>query len=93
MASIIGTKETMPLVGLVLSDLGPGTTATLVALEGGHGFVGRMSALGFTPGATISVMRNPGHGPLIVSVLDTQIALGRGQASKVRVRLDGETTP
>jgi ferrous iron transport protein A len=55
-------------------------------LEGGSGFVGRLAALGFTPGAEVAVVRNSGRGPVIVSVLDTQIALGRGQADRVLVR-------
>ncbi|MBC7236560.1 MAG: ferrous iron transport protein A [Chloroflexi bacterium] len=69
-----------------LSDLRTGQEATVVRLEGGVGFVGRLAALGFTPGVTLKVVRNPGHGPIIVSLLDTQIALGRGQASGVQVR-------
>ena len=48
-----------------------------------------MAALGFNPGATIDVVRNDGFGPSIVSILDTQIALGRGQASKIYVRREG----
>lgn len=61
----------------------------MVELKGGRGFIGRLAALGFTPGATLSIARNPGHGPIIVNVLDTQIALGRGQAFRVRVRRKG----
>ncbi len=62
---------------------------TVVGLKGGVGFVGRMAALGFTPGAKVTVNRNYGRGPIIVTVLDTQIALGRGQASKVSVKRTG----
>lgn len=69
-----------------LADLAPGEQATVMNLQGGGGFVGRMSALGFTPGASVRVIRNAGRGPIIVSILDTQIALGRGQAGKVTVR-------
>lgn len=69
-----------------LSDLMPGEKATVVQLLGGPRFVGRMAALGFTPGATVEVVRNHGHGPIIVSLLDTRIALGRGQARRVRLR-------
>ena len=72
-----------------LSELIAGEVATVVSLEGGPGFVGRMASLGFTPGATVQVVRNHGRGPLIVTVLDTQFALGRGQAWKVRVRRKG----
>lgn len=69
-----------------LSQLPSGTLGTILRLEGGSGFVGRLAALGFTPGAEVAVVRNSGRGPVIVSVLDTQIALGRGQADRVLVR-------
>lgn len=69
-----------------LADLTTGQRGTVLSLSGGHGLLGRMSALGFTPGAEVVMIRNSGHGPLIVSVLDTRIALGRGQAQRVHVR-------
>ena len=69
-----------------LCELGAGESGTIARLSGGSGFVGRLAALGFTPGATVDVERNSGHGPIIVNILDTQIALGRGEALKVRVR-------
>ena len=68
-----------------LSSLRMGESGTVVRLEGGAGLVGRLAALGFTPGATVEVIRNSHHGPLIVAVLDTHIALGRGQAARVYV--------
>jgi ferrous iron transport protein A len=71
---------------MTLSELRNGETAIVLELHGGHGFVGRMAALGFTPGSPVSMIRNSGSGPIIVSVMDTQIALGRGQAAHVRVR-------
>ena len=75
-----------------LSNLAMGERGTVVRLEGGHGLIGRLVALGFTPGATIEVVRNGRHGPLIVSVLDTCIALGRGQADRVHVARGGGPT-
>ena len=69
-----------------LLDLRDGHEGAVVALQGGRGFVGRMAALGFTPGAIVRIVRNPGRGPIIVSILDTQIALGRGQARHVVVK-------
>jgi len=69
-----------------LSDLATDAKATIVRIDGGRGFVARMSALGFTPGAEVVVRANPGHGPLIVRIMDTQIALGRGQAAHVTVK-------
>ncbi len=72
-----------------LSDLAMGERVTVVKLAVGSGSVKRMAALGFTPGASVSMIRNYGRGPLIVSVLDTQIALGRPQAAQVCVRVEG----
>ena len=54
-------------------------------LKGGTAFVSRLAALGFTTGAEVTVVRNSGHGPLIVSLRGTTIALGRGEAAKVMV--------
>jgi ferrous iron transport protein A len=70
---------------LRLSELKAGEEATLQGFEAGHGLVSRLSALGFTPGARVTMVQNMGHGPLIVKVRDTRIALGRGEAMKVRV--------
>jgi len=69
-----------------LLDLRAGEEATVIALDGGRGCTARLAALGFTPGVAVTVVRNPGYGPIIVSLLDTQIALGRGQAMGVHVR-------
>jgi ferrous iron transport protein A len=76
-----------------LSSLGMGESCTVVRLEGGAGLVGRLVALGFTPGATVEVVRNNRHGPLIVAVLDTHIALGRGQAARVHVARRADAAP
>ena len=71
---------------LSLLDLANGDEATVITIAGGCGFVGRMAALGFTPGATVGIVRSGRYGPMIVKVLDTQIALGRGQAERVFVK-------
>ncbi|MCR4408598.1 MAG: ferrous iron transport protein A [Anaerolineae bacterium] len=73
------------MIGLNL--LQPGDVGIVHDLTGGRGFVGRLAALGFTPGAEVRMIQNFGHGPLIVSVRDTRIALGRGEASRVRVQV------
>lgn len=72
-----------------LDNLLPGQTAQVVGLSGGRCMVIRMVSLGFTPGATVQVIQNFGHGPLIVNVRDTRVALGRFEARSVLVRQDG----
>jgi ferrous iron transport protein A len=69
-----------------LGELAEGARATVLRLQGGRGFLGRMAALGFTEGARVSLLRNSGRGPVIVLVRDTRVALGRGEAQKLLVR-------
>jgi ferrous iron transport protein A len=68
-----------------LNALRPGDVGIVHDLTGGRGFMCRLAALGFTPGAKVRMIQNFGHGPLIVNIRDTRIALGRREASKVRV--------
>ena len=69
-----------------LSSLETGERGVVVELIGGHGLLGRMTSLGFTPGAEVTILQNFGRGPLIARVRDARIALGRGEAKHVRVR-------
>jgi ferrous iron transport protein A len=69
-----------------LSAMRPGERGIVVDLAGGRGLLGRMTSLGFTPGAEVTVVQNYGHGPLIAQVRGARIALGRGEAGRIRVR-------
>lgn len=71
-----------------LNHLRPGEGGIVQSLAGGRGLLGRMAALGFTPGVRLTMIQNFGHGPIIVRVRDTRVALGRGEAGKVLVRRD-----
>ena len=68
-----------------LSALATGEAAVVYQLAGGRGFVSRLATLGFTLGVEVNMVQNFGHGPLIVMVRDTRVALGRGEAMKVLV--------
>ncbi|MBC8248463.1 MAG: ferrous iron transport protein A [Anaerolineales bacterium] len=68
-----------------LGDLPTGEVGVVRQLAGGRGFISRLAALGFTLGAEVAMVQNFGHGPLIVLVRDTRVALGRGEAAKVLV--------
>jgi len=54
-------------------------------LRGGRGLVSRLATLGFTPGAAVQMIQNYHHGPLIVMIRDTRVALGRGEAAHIVV--------
>ncbi len=75
-----GQPEVIPL-----SALGPGEHGVVVQLNGGRGLVSRMAAMGFTPGAEVTVLQNFGRGPLIARVRDARVALGRGEAGRIYV--------
>jgi len=78
-------SKTITTDGKSLSAVPTGETAQIRKMQGGHGFLSRLASLGFTPGAHLRVVQNYGHGPIIVSVRDTRVALGRGEAKKILV--------
>ncbi len=69
-----------------LSEVEAGRRVLVKKVAGGRGIVARMAAMGVVPGAELEVVRNPGHGPLIVRVKGSFLALGRGEAVKVMVQ-------
>jgi ferrous iron transport protein A len=74
-----------------LDSLQPGSFGIVRQLRGGHEFMSRLSAMGLSMGSKFEVLQNRGHGPVLVLVRDTRIALGRGEAIKVMVEeLEGE---
>ncbi|HFD39409.1 MAG TPA: ferrous iron transport protein A [Anaerolineae bacterium] len=71
--------------GTNLSNVKSGQIVRIQNIRGGHNFLSRLASLGFTPGARLQVVQNYGHGPIIVNVRDTRVALGRGEAAKILV--------
>jgi len=80
-------EDTRVETGLKLSAVRGGESARIRRLAGGQAFLSRLAPLGFTPGAWLHVIQNLGQGPLIVSVRNTRIALGRGEADKILVTI------
>jgi ferrous iron transport protein A len=76
---------TMSKNGMNLSAVPIGESVQIRTLKGGHHYLSRLASLGFTPGAKLKVVQNYGHGPIIVTLRDTRVALGRGEASKILV--------
>ncbi len=68
-----------------LSELKAGEQAIIQGFDAGHGLISRLSVLGFTPQAQVTMLQNFGSGPVIVKMRETRIALGRGEAMKVWV--------
>ena len=76
-----------------LMELQPGKEAVVRRLEGGRSILSRLAALGFTPGAVVTVIRSSGHGPLLVSLRGSRVALGRGEAAHIFVSSTGKEKP
>jgi len=68
-----------------LSEIPAGGSAIIASLSEGNEINRRLTSLGFTPGAGIEIIQNFGHGPMIVNVRGSRIALGRGEAKKISV--------
>ncbi|MCB8966744.1 MAG: ferrous iron transport protein A [Ardenticatenaceae bacterium] len=61
-----------------------GQDVRLCQLCAGRQMAHRLAELGLTPGVCLRVVQDAG-GPLLISVRDSRIALGRGIASKLQV--------
>jgi len=60
--------------------------ATVIEIQGGAGLRQRLGQMGIHPGDRITVVRYGAlRGPILVEVHGSQVALGRGIASKVVV--------
>ena len=68
-----------------LENLAAGEHGTIISFIGGKGLTSRLTSLGFTPGVEVDMTQNYGHGPLIVTVRGSRVALGRGEARKIFV--------
>ena len=74
-----------------LDKIPSGTSGVVRKLEGGRELATRLAALGLSIGSQVEVLQNRAHGPLLVLVRDTRVALGRGQVLKILVEeLGGE---
>ena len=60
-----------------------GDKVKIGCVECGPNFKNRLCELGLFDDSEIEIVKNDEFGPLIVKILDSKIALGRGEASKI----------
>jgi Fe2+ transport system protein FeoA len=72
------------IVSLILVN--EGEEVIIHSVLGGKGIIGRLASMGITSGIRIKVVRNIG-GPVIITTNGARIAIGRGQAQKIAVRI------
>lgn len=75
-----------------LSELSPGEGGVVEAIYGGRGMLTRLSSLGVTVGAEISVIQNASIGPVLISVRGVRVAVGRGMAGRILVRVRSQSS-
>ena len=72
----------------LLTDLEAGQEATIVAVQGGHGMQSRLRSMGLAEGQRIrKVSALALGGPIVVLVNRAQVAIGRGMARRILVRV------
>ncbi|HEY9077975.1 MAG TPA: FeoA family protein [Anaerolineaceae bacterium] len=69
-----------------LTELKVGEHAHIVSIPSGRMIQQRLVSIGITPGIEVTMTQNYHHGPLVVTVRDTRIALGTGEAKRILVR-------
>jgi len=56
-------------------------------LRGDDDFISVLASLGLTLGTELSVVRNSAHAPLLITVHDTRLAVGRSEAAQIEIEL------
>jgi len=75
-----------------LEDLKPGEGGRIAKIDGGHGMVGRLAALGIRPGRRITKLSSGFmRGPVTIEVDRAQMAIGFGMAKRIRVEVEDTT--
>ena len=71
---------------LSLAQASSGSRFKVVSLACGRRLAWRLADLGLYIGSELAVERNDGWGPLVLVVLSSRFALGRGAAEKIYVQ-------
>ena len=67
-----------------LSSVPVGQSVQLARIDAGRRLKHRLAELGLTPGVTLTIIQKNG-GPILISVRDSRIAIGREMANKIQV--------
>lgn len=71
---------------IALTQMQSDQRGVVVDIEGGHGLIDRLIALGVVPGKTITkISAMLARGPVTIEVDRVQVAIGFGMASKIIV--------
>ncbi|MBN1412352.1 MAG: ferrous iron transport protein A [Spirochaetales bacterium] len=72
---------------MTLTQLPQGTKALIVSIQGGHGLIRKLNALGIREGVEIQkISTGIARGPVVIRCGNTEAAIGHGMAQKVFVK-------
>jgi ferrous iron transport protein A len=81
----MNNSEYVSLAGMV-----SGSKGMIVQIEGGHGLISRLNALGIRPNKRITKISSMMmRGPVTIDIDGAQVALGFGMAKRIIVQPDG----
>ena len=73
---------------VTLRQMRTGQSGIVLQIQGGHGLINRLSALGIRPGQRITKVGSTFmRGPVTIKVGNAQVAIGFGMANKIIVEL------
>jgi ferrous iron transport protein A len=73
---------------ITLRQMQPGQSGRVFQIQGGHGLIDRLNALGIRPGQKITKTGSTFmRGPVTIKVGTAQVAIGLGMANKIIVEL------
>tara|TARA_B100000315_G_C14243808_1_gene436517 strand:+ start:396 stop:626 length:231 start_codon:yes stop_codon:yes gene_type:complete len=70
----------------LLSQFEKGEKVKILDVHCGKDFSRRLSDLGLFNGAEVEIVKNDNFGPIIIKILNSKLALGRGEANKIYVK-------
>ena len=68
---------------MMLTQIGPGESARIVAIDGGHTLRQKLYLRGLFEGSVVRVISN--NGPITIEIDRNMISIGRRMAQKIRV--------
>ena len=66
-----------------LSQFQQGKQVKILNINCGRALSERLCALGLFEGTKIKIIKNDNFGPIIIQILNSKIALGRGETNKI----------
>jgi len=67
----------------LLSQFNKGEKVKILGINCGREFSRRLCDLGLFEGTEIEIIKNDDFGPIVIQILNSKIALGRGEANKI----------